>query len=117
MKKMIIAVATFVALTTATQALAQGRIYAIDGYGMNCALGNGAEGIIAVGNGTFSLTETRYDRQSSLTALDDGWMEADYAAMEEGMPGEPQRIRIRAVDDSVDIRLGNGQEFSGARCR
>lgn len=117
MNKMMIAAAAFVALTTATQALAQGRIYAIDGYGMNCALGNGAEGIIAVGNGTFSMTETRYDCQSSLTALEDGWMEADYAAMEEGMPGEPQRIRIRAMDDSVDIRLADGRGFSGARCR
>ncbi len=117
MNKLLAISASLIGLLAASQASAQGRTYAIDGYDMNCATGSGGEGIISVGSGTFTITETQYDRQSGLTELGDGWVEADYATMEEGTPGESQRIRIRATDDTVEIKRGDGQEFVGARCR
>lgn len=112
----VVAAAAFSAFAPG-QAAAQGRTYAIDGYADNCRFGLGGEGIISVGNGTFTITETRFTRQSELTMLGDGWVEAIYATMSEGEMGDPERVRVRATDSSVEIQTAGGERFAGARCR
>lgn len=95
---------------------AEDRLYAMDGYAQNCALGSGAEGIIAVGAGRFSLTETRYERRSQLRAAADGWSSATYAIMSEGEPVSEETIRLRIDPQRAEIVDGAGRSFAGARC-
>ncbi|WP_405401541.1 hypothetical protein [Paracoccus sp. Ld10] len=112
-------VATAIALTclAASGAHAQGRHYAMSGYERNCPLQTGGEGIIAIGAGTFSLTETHYDRQSPLNTLPDGWSSATYAIMSEGESYGAETVRLRVTDRQVEIVLQDGRTVSGARCR
>ena len=100
----------------ASVAQAQGRHYAMPGYEGNCPLQTGGEGIIAIGAGTFSLTETHYERQSPLDAVPDGWSSATYAIMSEGEEYGTQKVRLRVTDQQVDIALDDGRTVSGARC-
>ena len=93
-----------------------GDTYYIDGYRQSCRVGQGGEGIIAVGNGWISLTESYYERQGKRQALPGGWQRAQWACMAEGMECGRERLDIRLDAGRVDVRNAAGRTFTGLRC-
>lgn len=120
MKKTTVLAAAVLPMFFAGAAFAQAKSYYLDGYQGSCppggVNGEGIEGIVTIGNGSFNNFEATYRRQSELTQLGDGWVQAVYAVEWEGEPGEPQRIRLRITDDRVDIQ-DSEETYSAKRCR
>ena len=120
MKKTTLLAAAVLPFFFAGAAFAQAPAYYIDGYQGSCPAGGvnggGIEGIVSIGNGSFTVFDATYRRQSDLTKLGDGWVQAVYAVEWEGEPGEPQRIKLRITDDRVDIQ-DSEETYSAKRCR
>lgn len=91
-------------------------LYFIEGYRNNCPLKAGAEGIMAVGPGRFSITESHYERLTERTALAGGWQRATWACMAEGEECGREQIDLRITDFRIDVRFAGGQSFTGTRC-
>ena len=81
----------------------------------NCRFGPGGEGIVSVGPGTLSLTETHYERVSERKPLADGWYRATWACMSEGTECGRSVIDLRITPRRIDVRL-DGTTLSAQRC-
>ena len=106
------AIAAF--LLCASPALAD-DVYHMDGARTNCRFGPGGEGIVSVGPGTLSLTETHYERVSERKPLADGWYRATWACMSEGTECGRSVIDLRITPRRIDVRL-DGTTLSAQRC-
>lgn len=99
--------------------LAGSSVFAGDVYSIfpeNCVLGNGGEGVVVIGNGEFSLTETSYSRVSEKRRHGDGTFSAVYEVFSEGESYGTETVRLGISDDRVVIRLSDGRSFSAQRC-
>lgn len=104
------------ALAAATGAARADDLYYIEGYRANCPMEAGGEGIISVGAGRFSITESQYERVTGRQGLADGWQRATWACMAEGEECGREQVDLRITEARIDIRFGGGRSFSGTRC-
>ena len=104
------------ALAVTTVAAQADDLYHIDGYRMNCPMEAGSEGIISVGPGRFSITESHYERVTERQELAGGWQRATWACMAEGEECGREKIDLRITDDQIEIRLAGNRSFTGVRC-
>ncbi|MFC0341544.1 hypothetical protein [Paracoccus niistensis] len=104
------------ALAVTTVAAQADDLYYIDGYRMNCPMEAGGEGIISVGPGRFSITESHYERVTERLGLAGGWQRATWACMAEGEECGREQIDLRITDARIEIRFAGDRSFMGARC-
>ena len=97
------------ALTLAFAGVAQaGDSYYIDGYRMNCPLGDGAEGIMTIGPGWLNGTETHYERISARKTLPGGWQRATWTCMAEGVECGRKRLDLHITPAELVVRDEDG---------
>lgn len=92
-------------------AASAGDLYSIGG---NCSPGE--EGVIEIGNGRFSATETQFERAGAKRDAGDGFFEAEYDLMVEGEPYGQETVRMRVTDAAVDVVYADGRSFTAKRC-
>lgn len=115
MRKIMLSAAAILVLGT-TSAMAD--LYAIEGFAANCSQGNGAEGIVEIGSGEFSKTETTYTRVTSKKPMPDGFTMATYDMWAEGEPYGRVNIALKFQGDTVIIRHeDDGKVTKARRCR
>lgn len=94
---------------------AQANTYHVDGSRQMCPYGGG-EGIITIGPGTLSITETHYERRGARQTLPGGWQRATWECQSEGMSCGRETIDLRFDDKRIDLRFADGRTMSGLRC-
>lgn len=100
------------ALLSSVAAGVQARSYGMLDY--SCA--RPPEGYIEIGDGWFTLTETRYTRQGDKTPMPDGWFSARYSSLAEGVEQPAVTIEMRITPQEIEIRHEDGREFRGTAC-
>lgn len=74
------------------------------------------EGRIETGDGWLTLTETRFTRVGEKTDLPDGWFEARYSAISEGVEEPPVTLKLRITPQEIEVRHEDGRAFKGVVC-
>lgn len=103
--------ATSVLLMTPQLGLAE-DVYAVDPR--FCA--SGEEGVIVVGAGYFSTTDSTYERVGHKTDLGNGFFSARYALTAEGESYGEETVRMRLSADKAEIVFEDGHGLVGKRC-
>lgn len=107
-------IGALIALLAAHAAIA--NTYFLQGHADQCRYGVGGMGIIAIGAGTLSVTESHFERVSQRQPLAGGWQRAQWACMAEGMECGRHIIEMKFDDDQIALRVGD-QLLTGTRCR
>ncbi len=81
----------------------------------SCEVGQGGEGNIIVGSGVLHATETEYRRVGERKDVGNGFFEAEYDVMGEGIAMDRETLRLRITPETVTIQ-GGGSEIVGYRC-
>ena len=102
------------ALIGATAASAQ-DLYHVAGHADACPLGVGGLGIIAVGPGKVSITETHYERAGPRKTGADGWQTARWHCMSEGEPCGDVDLSRRITPRAIAVKGPDGL-IEGRRC-
>ncbi|MCZ0961095.1 hypothetical protein [Paracoccus benzoatiresistens] len=96
---------------------ASAQLYSLDAA--NCAIGPGGEGVLRIGSGEFSLTDTDYSRVGGKRDLGNGWFQAVYAMRAEGVEAGREAIAMQITDEAVTLRFvdrDGAPEFRAAAC-
>lgn len=111
----LVLTAAMAAALMGARAASAADVYHVDGEAGACALGVGAPGIIAVGPGSLSVSETQYERVGQRKAGSDGWQTALWRCMSEGEPCGDVKLALRITPAMIAIKTPDGV-IEGRRC-
>lgn len=114
MIRLVLTAAMAAALMGATAASAA-DVYHVDGEAGACALGVGTPGIIAVGPGSLSVSETQYERVGQRKTGAGGWQTALWRCDAEGEPCGDVELSLRITPATIAIKTPDGL-IEGRRC-
>ena len=114
MKKALMGAAAVLILAGASASAQEMTEYHIEGYEQNCS--SPPEGIVHLGNGHFSITETGYDRIAPKKEMGDGWFEARYSVNAEGEEMGEETVQMKISGNTVRIRTKD-RDYVAHKCR